>query len=133
MRRPDAIEALAALLAVALAWTYVSPHSFRPREAARETAASDVAAIQAALATYHADSGEYPTTAQGLAALGAEPAAAPRPWNWQGPYVLRPLPRDPWGRPYAYASDGARYALASWGADGRPGGTGDAADLIERR
>lgn len=135
--RPNAIEALALLLALAIAWTYASPESFRPRRDRRETAESDLAAIGAALATYRSDSGDYPTTAQGLAALRTPPTSPPHPWNWRGPYVLRPLPHDPWGTPYAYRHDAETgddgYVLTSYGADGRPGGEGERADVIVRR
>ena len=42
------------------------------------------------------------------------------------------MPDDPWGNPYQYApSASGTYpiTLYSWGADGKPGGEGQDADL----
>jgi hypothetical protein len=39
------------------------------------------------------------------------------------------LPVDPWGHAYVYTVQGATFRIASLGSDGRPGGTGDAADI----
>lgn len=130
------LEALASLLAIAIVWSYVSPQSFRPRRDPRATAQSDVDAIGAALETYRYDTGDYPATAQGLAALVEVPASS-RPWNWRGPYVRRRIPNDPWGNPYAYRCDAELgrdgcFAL-SHGADGRPGGQSDDADVTVHR
>lgn len=120
MPRPSVLEALASLLAIAIVWTFVSPQSFRPRRDPRATAESDLAAIQWALATYRAETGDYPTTAQGLAALLAMPAS--RPWNWRGPYVLQPILGDPWGNPYVYRRDDATATRAtSWRHTARTG------------
>lgn len=58
---------------------------------------------------------------------------APLPRNWRGPYLRKEIPLDPWDNPYAYVSPGATdpngYDLASRGRDGKPGGTGEDADL----
>ena len=40
------------------------------------------------------------------------------------------IPNDPWGNPYIYTLHGPReYTIVSYGADGRPGGTGYDADI----
>jgi general secretion pathway protein G len=138
--RLSVLEVIALVLAIVIVATYVTPESFRPRGDPRATALSDVDALGAALETYRLDSDHFPTTAQGLAALVERPALAPRPWNWRGPYVVRPIPTDPWGHAYVYqlsqrdegtGSEG--YVLSSYGADGRPGGQGDDADVTVRR
>jgi general secretion pathway protein G len=51
--------------------------------------------------------------------------------RWNGPYLQRAVPPDPWGKPYQYRFPGehGEFDLLSWGKDGQPGGTGDAADL----
>lgn len=43
--------------------------------------------------------------------------------------LLESVPVDPWGHPYVYWMDGASGAVVSYGADGRPGGSGQDADL----
>ncbi len=48
----------------------------------------------------------------------------------RGRVTVAKLPLDPWGRSYAYWPTGKdTYEIASWGADGTPGGTGDNEDV----
>ena len=77
---------------------------------------------------FRLDLGRYPTTVEGLEALNTAPAIAP---DWSGPYLKKGIPADPWGRPYTYQSPGthAEADLSSLGKDGRPGGTGENADV----
>jgi general secretion pathway protein G len=52
--------------------------------------------------------------------------------NWDGPYVKKDLPTDPWDRPYVYkcpGDEGRDYDIISYGADGQPGGDGENADI----
>jgi general secretion pathway protein G len=81
-----------------------------------------------ALDTYRLDVGTYPTTEQGLQALVVKPDGVER---WQGPYLVKGVPPDPWGRPYRYKTPGDHgdYDMTSYGLDGQPGGTGENADV----
>ena len=74
--------------------------------------------------------GNFPSTEEGLNALMVKPAAAAK---WGGPYLSKAVPADPWGKPYIYRSPGSKgdYELLSYGKDGQPGGSGDAADVGE--
>jgi general secretion pathway protein G len=85
-------------------------------------------ALEKALDQYRLDTGRYPTTEQGLTALAARPANEPK---WNGPYLKKGVPNDPWDRPYSYKQPGdhGEYDLFSLGKDGAPGGTGEAADI----
>lgn len=86
--------------------------------------ASDVACLSVALDAFAADTGRYPTDAEGLAALTTRPAGVPR---WRGPYVQR-LTNDAWGHPYVYHLGGPMgegYRIASMGRDGREGTADD--------
>ena len=69
---------------------------------------------------------------QGLGALWEMPTVDP-PNNWRSPYLRKPVPNDPWGRPYVYLAPGEAnptgYDLISYGADGQPGGTGEDTDI----
>lgn len=78
---------------------------------------------------FQIDAGRYPTTEEGLLALVQAPSGAA---GWQGPYLKKGVvPKDPWGRDYAYRSPGEHgpYDLYSLGADGQEGGEGEAADI----
>jgi general secretion pathway protein G len=46
-----------------------------------------------------------------------------------GEPLMQSIPADPWGNPYQYSVEGNKYRIVSFGADGRPGGTGYDADI----
>ncbi len=128
------IEILVVIVVLAVLATLVAPNVFRHVGAARETTArTQIEMLGAALDAYRLDNGRYPTTEQGLAALWQAPTVEPRAPNWRGPYLRKAVPLDPWGQAYVYGAPGTQsnsgYDLLSYGADGKPGGTGDAADI----
>lgn len=129
------IEILVVIVVIAILATMVAPNVFRHVGAARDTTAkSQIEMIGSGLDTYRLDNGMYPTTEQGLAALQVAPSYEPIPTNWNGPYLRKEVPNDPWGRPYVYVSPGQAnpngYDLMSYGADGQPGGEGENADIV---
>jgi len=126
------IEMLVVVAIIAVLAAVVAPEIFRNVGDANTNAArSQIEMLSLALDQYRLDLHAYPSTAQGLAALRAAPQGAGA--AWRGPYLRRPLPADPWGRPYEYLSPGradpAGYDLWSLGRDGRRGGEGEDADL----
>ena len=69
------------------------------------------------------------STEQGLNALRVQPGDVN---NWRGPYSQKDIPADPWQNEYVYESPGPNgqdFIIASYGADGAPGGEGDNADI----
>ena len=91
----------------------------------RKTAMAQMQMLSTALDTFRLDVGDYP------AAL-AELRSGTKP-GWDGPYLPRDLPLDPWGNPYTYqvpGEGGQPYVLRSYGKDGRPGGEGDGEDIV---
>jgi general secretion pathway protein G len=92
------------------------------------TARAQIDALEKAIDQYRLDTGHYPSTEQGLAALVARPQNEPK---WAGPYLRKAVPPDPWGNPFIYRTPGQKgdYDVISYGKDGRPGGTGEDADL----
>jgi general secretion pathway protein G len=84
--------------------------------------------LEKALDQYRLDTRRYPTTEQGLQALVAKPSNEA---SWNGPYLKKAVPNDPWGRPYVYRNPGQKgdFDLVSYGRDGRPGGNGEDADI----
>jgi len=128
------IELLVVITVIGILATLVAPNVFRHVGAAKEaTARSQIEMLGAALDAYRLDTGRYPTTEQGLAALWTAPTGEPRPLSWRGPYLRKEIPADPWQYPYVYRSPAQEsrggYDLLSLGEDGRPGGEGEAADV----
>jgi general secretion pathway protein G len=128
------IEILVVIAVISLLAALVAPNVFRHVGTAKDaTAKSQVEMLGAALDAYRLDNGRYPTTEQGLEALWQEPTSDPRPNNWKGPYLRKPVPKDPWGNAYAYTCPGENspqgYDLLSYGADGKAGGEGEDIDI----
>jgi general secretion pathway protein G len=98
-------------------------------KAKRVKAQADIQAIKEGLERYYLDSGAYPTGDQGLAALVAAPAGGRVPANYESGGYIQSIPKDPWGNPYFYQSDGNSFILKSFGADGAEGGEGKNADI----
>jgi len=129
------IELMIVIVIVGILATLLIPRIMeRPEEARRVKAKMDIRTIESALKLYKIDSGEYPTTEQGLEALINKPDTAPVPMKWRdGGYLDgNSVPKDPWGNPYNYASptqDGKDYEITSYGRTGQPGGTGRDAEI----
>ena len=126
------IELMVAVVILSILAVVIVPRVIdRPDQARIARARSDIASLSAGLNLYRLDNAVYPTTDQGLRALVQKPLSQPVPTNWaSGGYIDR-IPRDPWGNEYQYLSPGVRgsFDLFSYGADGRPGGTGIDADV----
>ena len=94
-------------------------------------AKQDIATLMQALKLFRLDNQRYPTNEQGLQALISKPSGGPAPPNWKAGGYLDRLNKDPWGNPYEYRSPGSHgeVDVYSFGADGKPGGTGNDADI----
>jgi general secretion pathway protein G len=94
-------------------------------DAQRNAAASQLKSIEVALDAHRLDTGKYPKTLEGLNTntVGSK--------LWDGPYMKKGVPNDPWGNPYQYREPGQKgdYDLFSFGADGVEGGEEDNADI----
>lgn len=128
------IELLVVIAIIATLAAVVAPALFRNIGDAKTSAAkSQIEMLSLALNSYRLDNDEFPTQAQGLAALRTAPLGADAPVNWRGPYLTRDLPNDPWGRPYVYVVPGVHnpssFDLYTLGKDGKPGGESDDADV----
>ena len=124
------LELLVVMVIIGLLAGFVAPRYFAQVGKSQVKAArSQIDALEKALDQYRIDMGRYPTTEEGLESLTVAPVNEP---NWGGPYLKKTAPLDPWGHPYVYASPGTHnndVDLFSYGRDGRPGGTGEDADL----
>jgi general secretion pathway protein G len=110
---------------------FVAPRYFSQVGKSRVKAASaQLDALDKALEQFRIDVGRLPSTEEGLAALNTAP---PGITSWEGPYLKKAVPLDPWGHPYNYAQPGTHqndFDLVSYGRDGQVGGTGEDADLV---
>lgn len=123
------LELLVVLVILGLLVGYVAPRYFgQIGKSEAKAARAQLDALEKALDTYRLDVGHYPSTEQGLAALQAAPGSESK---WQGPYLKKAVPNDPWGRAYVYKAPGdhGEYDLLSFGKDGKQGGTGEDADI----
>ncbi len=100
--------------------------------ARRASAQSQIDSFCIALEAYYIDCGSYPSEEQGLSALRTKPVIEPVSARWNGPYLYKNIPEDPWGNPYLYTipgRDGDHYGIVSYGADGKEGGEEKDADI----
>jgi general secretion pathway protein G len=124
------LELLVVIVIIGLLAAYVGPKYFSQLGKSEVTIAkAQIDAFEKSLDTYRLDVGRYPTGEEGLAALMTAPASAGVKWN--GPYLKKGVPSDPWGHPYQYRSPASKgeYEIVSFGRDGQPGGAGDNADI----
>jgi general secretion pathway protein G len=126
------IEMLVVVTIIGLFVALVAPNMFKRADQARVTAAkSQIMNFMTALGAYKLDTGVFPTSEQGLAALRVKPSDVNQ---WNGPYMPQEIPKDPWGRDYFYRYPGDHGddepEIVSFGADGQPGGEGLNADIV---
>lgn len=124
------LELLVVIVIIGLLAAYVGPKYFSQLGKSEVTIAkAQIEAFEKSLDTYRLDVGRYPSAEEGLAALLAAPASAGAKWN--GPYLKKGVPPDPWGKPYQYRAPGTKgeYEIISLGKDGQPGGAGEDADI----
>lgn len=123
------LELLVVIAIIGLLASYVGPRYFSQIGKSETTIVrAQIEAFENALDHYRLDTGRYPTTEQGLNPLTSRPGNLPK---WNGPYLKKELPNDPWGHSYVYRSPGTKgeYDILSYGKDGQPGGTGEDADI----
>jgi len=124
------LELLVVIVIIGLLAAYVGPKYFSQLGKSEVTVArAQIEAFEKSLDTYRLDVGRYPTTEEGLNALMSAPPTAAGKWN--GPYLKKGVPADPWGHAYQYRAPGTKgeYEIISLGKDGQPGGAGEAADI----
>jgi general secretion pathway protein G len=123
------LELLVDIVIIGLLAGYVAPRYFsQVGKSEVQVARAQIDSLEKALDQYRLDNRSYPSAEQGLDALVAKPQNEA---NWSGPYLKKAVPLDPWGRAYVYRVPGAKgdFDLYSLGKDGRPGGTGEDADI----
>ena len=123
------LELLVVIVILGLLAAYVGPRYFSQiGKSETAVARTQIEAFEKALDQFRVDVGRFPTTEEGLTALRMRPADGAK---WNGPYLQKAVPNDPWGRPYIYRAPGAKgdFDITSYGKDGVAGGSGDNADV----
>lgn len=123
------LELLIVVIILGLLAALVGPRLFGTLDKAKkQVAKTQIELLSGALDQFRLDVGRYPTTDEGLEALVKPPEGMER---WNGPYLEKGVPKDPWGHAYVYTSPGehGKYDLISMGLDGEPGGEGENADI----
>ena len=123
------VELLVVMIIIGLLAALVGPRFIRQEEKAKIKATqAQIELLGTALDTFRLDVGRYPTTEEGLQALRQNPGGLER---WDGPYLKKGVPLDPWGKSYVYKGPGEHgpFDILSFGADGVSGGEGDNRDL----
>lgn len=122
------MELLIVIVILGLLASLVAPKMFSKQSSSmRKVAKAQMQMFETSLDTYRLDMGDYPSKMEDL-------RKSNKP-NWDGPYLPKAIPLDPWGNPYAYkvpGEDGQPYYLASYGKDGQAGGEEDNADIIHQ-
>jgi general secretion pathway protein G len=123
------LELLVVIVIIGLLAGYVAPRYFSQiGKSEVQVAKAQIDSLEKALDQYRLDNRHYPSAELGLQALVAKPAGE---LAWAGPYLKKAVPNDPWGRPYVYRVPGqtGEFDLFTLGRDGKPGGSGEDADL----
>ncbi|MCU0579662.1 MAG: type II secretion system major pseudopilin GspG [Desulfobacterota bacterium] len=122
------VELLVVMVIIGLLAALVAPRLFPKLGKGKQAAAkAQIELLGQALDQYRLDVGAYPNTQEGLKALMTNPGVE----KWEGPYLKKNLPLDPWGKEYLYQSPGTHgeFDLYSYGRDGKPGGEGEDGDI----
>lgn len=123
------LELLVVMVIIGLLAGYVGPKYFAQiGKSEVKTAKAQIDALGKALDQFRLDTGHYPHSEEGLAALFTKPSNEAK---WSGPYLQKNVPLDPWGNAYLYKQPGehGEYDLLSYGKDGQPGGSDEASDI----
>lgn len=120
------IELLIVIVIMGLLMSLVAPAMFSKVDSTKvKTAQLQLEMFRTSLEAYRLDLGSYPSTLEELRSSSKS--------GWDGPYLPKSIPLDPWGNDYQYSmpgGEGRPFDLLSFGQDGQPGGADDSADIV---
>jgi general secretion pathway protein G len=94
---------LVLVILVIIAGLAVTAYVPMQKRAYVNAAKTQIRAFKGPLAAYRLDMGDYPSS---LDELRMQPAGAGAQGEWNGPYLDRDVPMDPWRVPYQYVYPG---------------------------
>jgi len=122
------MELMIVMVILGLLASLVGPTLFnKVGKANQGTAKTQIAMLMGSLDAYRLDIGHYPSEQHGLEALVTNPDEE----KWDGPYLKKGVPIDPWGTPYYYLNPGehGEIDIFSYGSDKQLGGEKEKADI----
>jgi general secretion pathway protein G len=127
------IEIMLVVVIISILVTVVLPRLAGRTEQARVSSVRlQIETIGMALDAFELDNGRYPATAEGLQSLRTNPSNMKK---WNGPYLKKDIPEDPWSNPFVYVCPGTHnndYDLYSFGPNGTDGGGDDLGNWTEK-
>lgn len=128
------IEVTVAIVIISILAAVTFPQVLKKIDQSRRVAAkAQIETFIVSLSDYYIDNFSYPTEDEGLSALRVCPKDNEHlTQTWNGPYISKDIPLDPWKRPYIYRSPGLydKFDIICYGKDGIEGGTGSDADIV---
>lgn len=122
------MELMIVMIILGLLGSLVAPKLFsKVSSSKRKTAVAQMQMFETAIDTYRLDIGTVPNSLEDLR-TSTQP-------SWDGPYLPKAIPMDPWGKPYIYqvpGQNGSPYSIMSYGLDGKPGGTDENEDVVHQ-
>ena len=122
------MELMIVLIILGLLGSLVAPKLFsKVSSSKKKTAVAQMQMFETAIDTYRLDLGRVPATLEEL-------VKSEHP-HWDGPYLPKAIPLDPWGQAYIYTVPGQNnqpYSIMSYGLDGKLGGTDESEDVIHQ-
>lgn len=122
------IEIIIVVIILSLIAALVVPRFFKKVESSKQKIAkTQIVMIENSVKMFKLDTGRYPSSKEGLQVLLENPGIP----NWDGPYLEKGVPKDPWARDYVYTYPGKNYTfeIVSLGADGQEGGENENQDV----
>ena len=124
------LELMAVMVILGLISAVAVPSVYKHiRKGKQQTAKTQIGIIESALESYRMDTGDFPSQSQGLAALRSDPGTD----NWDGPYLKKKIPLDPWKNDYQYNNPSQHdneIDVFSLGKDHQEGGEKEDMDIV---
>jgi general secretion pathway protein G len=122
------MELMIVLIILGLLGSLIAPKLFsKVSSSKKKVAAAQMQMFETAIDTYRLDIGTVPSSLENLRSSNNP--------NWDGPYLPKAIPLDPWGKAYIYSIPGINnmpYGIKSYGLDGKEGGEGENTDVIHQ-
>jgi general secretion pathway protein G len=125
------IELMIVIIILGLLASLVMPNIMgKGEEAKRKLVCVQMKNVAETLKMFKLDNGIYPSTEEGLDALLKNPDEERYPnYSPSGYFEGKNIPKDSWGSPFVYISDGNDFDLISLGSDRKEGGEDEAKDI----